>query len=108
MVCTSQGLVRISQALGYKIYRAKITYFLRFHKKHNTISKLAQWIYDIFIDEVAYAMESHSPEIEWFYDFDARTIVANMPFGDCQPEKNHRLLPIEPSDSREGFRMMVS
>ncbi len=51
-------------------------------------------------------MESHSPEIEWFYDFDARTIVANMPFGDCQPEKNHRLLPIEPSDSREGFRMM--
>ncbi len=62
--------------------------------------------YDIFIDEVACAMEDHSLEIEWFYDFDAQTIVANMPFGDCHPENNHRLLPIEPLDSREGFRMM--
>ncbi len=62
--------------------------------------------YEIFIDEVTFAMESHSPEIEWFYDFDAQAIVANMPFGDCHPEKNHRLLHIEPLDPREGFRIM--
>ena len=62
--------------------------------------------YEIFIDEVAYAMDCHSPEMEWFYDFDEQTTVVNMPYNGCRPDRNHQLLGIEPLDSREGFRIM--
>lgn len=62
--------------------------------------------YEKFIDVVSYAMDCHSPEIEWFYDFDAQDIVAYMPYMDLRPDSNHQLLRIEPLDSRTGFDIM--
>ena len=62
--------------------------------------------YEIFIDEVACAMDSHSPEMEWFYDFDEQETVPSMRFGDFHPNENHQLLRIEPLESWEGFRIM--
>ena len=62
--------------------------------------------YEISIDEIAYAMDSHSPEMEWYYDFDEQATVVNMPYNGCYPDRNHQLLRIEPLESWEGFRIM--
>ena len=62
--------------------------------------------YERFIDAVACAMDSHSPEMEWFYDFDEQDTVPYMPHMDCRPDCNHHLLRIEPLDSKTEFNIM--
>lgn len=45
--------------------------------------------YDRFIEAVSCAMDSHSPEVEWFYDFDEQDTVPYMPYRDHRPDSNH-------------------
>lgn len=62
--------------------------------------------YEMFIDEVSYAMEDHSYNIQWYYDFDEQDTVPVIEETDCYPEKGHRLLRIEPLESWESFNLM--
>lgn len=62
--------------------------------------------YEIFIDAVSYAMEDHSYEICWFYDFDEQDTVPVIEDNGCYPEDGHRVLKIEPLSSRILFRIM--
>lgn len=45
--------------------------------------------YDRFIEAVSCAMDSHSLEMEWFYDFDEQDTVPYMPYMDHRPDSNH-------------------
>ena len=62
--------------------------------------------FEMFIDAVSYAMEDHSYNIQWFYDFDEQDTVPLIEETGCNPEKGHRLLRIEPIDSRTSFCLM--
>lgn len=62
--------------------------------------------YEIFIDAVSYAMEDHSYEICWFYDFDEQDTVPVIEDNGCYPEDGHRVLRIDPLPSRVLFRIM--
>ena len=62
--------------------------------------------YEIFIDAVSYAMEDHSYEICWYYDFDEQDIVPVIEDNGCYPKDGHRVLRIEPLPSRVLFRIM--
>lgn len=62
--------------------------------------------YEIFIDAVSYAMEDHSYEICWYYDFDEQDTVPVIEDTGCYPEDGHRVLKIEPLSSRVLFRIM--
>ena len=62
--------------------------------------------YEMFIDAVSYAMEDHSYNIQWFYDFDKQETVPFIEEAECYPENGHRLLRIEQLESWESFRIM--
>ena len=62
--------------------------------------------YEIFIDAVSYAMEDHSYEICWYYDFDEQDIVPVIEDNGCYPKDGHRVLRIEPLPSRVLFCIM--
>ena len=62
--------------------------------------------YKIFIDAVSYAMEDHSYEICWYYDFDEQDIVPVIEDNGCYPKDGHRVLRIEPLPSRILFCIM--
>lgn len=62
--------------------------------------------YEIFIDAVSHAMEEHSYDICWYYDFDEQDTVPVIEDTGCYPEDGHRVLKIEPLSSRILFRIM--
>lgn len=62
--------------------------------------------YEIFIDAVSHAMEDHSFDIVWFYDFDEQDTVPVIEDTGCYPEDGHRVLRIEPLPSRVLFCVM--
>ena len=62
--------------------------------------------YEIVVDAIAYALEDHSYNICWFFDFDEQDTVPLIEETDCYPEDGHRLLRIEPMESWESFRIM--
>ena len=62
--------------------------------------------YEIFIDAVSHAMEDHSFDIVWFYDFDEQDTVPLIEDTGCYPEDGHRVLRIEPLPSRVLFCVM--
>lgn len=62
--------------------------------------------YEIFIDAVSYAMEDHSYNVIWYYDFDEQDTVPVIEDNGCYPEDGHRVLRIEPLPSRVLFRIM--
>lgn len=63
--------------------------------------------YKIFIDAVSYAMEDHSYNVIWYYDFDKQDTVPVIEDNGCYPKDGHRVLRIEPLPSRVLFRIMV-
>lgn len=62
--------------------------------------------YEIFIDAVSYAMEDHSYNVIWYYDFDKQDTVPVIKDNGCYPKEGHRVLRIEPLPSRVLFRIM--
>ena len=62
--------------------------------------------YEIFIDAVSYAMEDHSYNVIWYYDFDEQDTVSLIEDNGCYPEDGHRVLRIEPLPSRILFCIM--
>lgn len=62
--------------------------------------------YEKFIDAVSHAMEDHSYDIVWFYDFDEQDTVPFIEDTGCYPEDGHRVLRIEPLPSRVLFCIM--
>lgn len=62
--------------------------------------------YEIFIDAVSYAMEDHSYNVIWYYDFDEQDTVPIIEDTECYPEDGHRVLRIEPLPSRVLFCIM--
>lgn len=62
--------------------------------------------YEIFIDAVSYAMEDHSYNVIWYYDFDEQDTVPVIEDNGCYPKDGHRVLRIEPLPSRVSFRIM--
>ena len=62
--------------------------------------------YEIFIDAVSHAMEDHSFDIVWFYDFDEQDTVSLIEDNGCYPKDGHRVLRIEPLPSRILFCIM--
>lgn len=62
--------------------------------------------YEKFIDAVSHAMEDHSFDIVWFYDFDEQDTVPLIEDTGCYPEDGHRVLRIEPLPSRVLFCVM--
>lgn len=62
--------------------------------------------YEKFIDAVSHAMEDHSFDIVWFYDFDEQDTVPFIEDTGCYPEDGHRVLRIEPLPSRVLFCVM--
>lgn len=62
--------------------------------------------YEIFIDAVSYAMEDHSYNVIWYYDFDEQDTVPVIEDNGCYPKDGHRVLRIEPLPSRVLFRIM--
>lgn len=62
--------------------------------------------YEIVIDAIAYALEDHSYNTQWYSDFDEQDTVPLIEETDCYPEEGHRLLRIEPMESWESFGMM--
>ena len=62
--------------------------------------------YEKFIDAVSHAMEDHSFDIVWFYDFDEQDTVSLIEDNGCYPKDGHRVLRIEPLPSRVLFCVM--
>ena len=62
--------------------------------------------YEIFIDAVSYAMEDHSYNVIWYYDFDEQDTVPVIEDNGCYPKDGHRVLRIEPLPSRVLFCVM--
>ena len=62
--------------------------------------------YEIFIDAVSYAMEDHSYNVIWYYDFDEQDTVTVIEDTGCYPKDGHRVLRIEPLPSRILFCIM--
>ena len=62
--------------------------------------------YEIFIDAVSYAMEDHSYNVIWYYDFDEQDTVSLIEDNGCYPKDGHRVLRIEPLPSRILFCIM--
>lgn len=62
--------------------------------------------YEKFIDAVSHAMEDHSFDIVWFYDFDEQDTVPVIEDTGCYPKDGHRVLRIEPLPSRVLFCVM--
>lgn len=62
--------------------------------------------YEIFIDAVSYAMEDHSYNVIWYYDFDEQDTVPVIEDNGCYPKDGHRVLRIEPLPSRVLFCIM--
>ena len=62
--------------------------------------------YEVFIDAVSYAMEDHSYDIIWYYDFDEQDTVPVIEDNGCYPKDGHRVLRIEPLPSRVLFCVM--
>ena len=62
--------------------------------------------YEIFIDAVSYAMEDHSYNVIWYYDFDKQDTVPVIEDNGCYPKDGHRVLRIEPLPSRVLFCVM--
>ena len=62
--------------------------------------------YEKFIDAVSHAMEDHSFDIVWFYDFDEQDTVSLIEDNGCYPKDGHRVLRIEPLPSRILFCIM--
>ncbi len=62
--------------------------------------------YEIFIGEIACALEDHSYGTQWYFDFDEQTTVPAIEEVDCYPENGHKVLHIEPMSSRESFQIM--
>ena len=62
--------------------------------------------YEIFIDAVSYAMEDHSYNVIWYYDFDKQDTVPVIEDNGCYPKEGHRVLRIEPLPSRVLFPIM--
>lgn len=62
--------------------------------------------YESIIEAVACAMEDHSYNSRWYFDFDEQDTVPLIEESECYPEEGHRLLYIEPMESRESFKLM--
>ena len=62
--------------------------------------------YDYFISAVAYAMNDHSYNTKWYYDFDTQDTEADIEDMELHPDPTHRLVSIDPLGSREGFMHM--
>lgn len=62
--------------------------------------------YEIFIDAVSYAMEDHSYNVIWYYDFDKQDTAPVIEDNGCYPKDGHRVLRIEPLPSRVLFCIM--
>ena len=62
--------------------------------------------YETIIEAIACAMEDHSQNSRWYFDFDEQDIVPLTEEYECYPEEGHRLLYIEPMESWESFKLM--
>ena len=62
--------------------------------------------YEMAVDAIAYALEDHSYNFSWYFDFDEQDTVSLIEETGCCPEEGHRLLRIEPMESWESFRIM--
>ena len=62
--------------------------------------------YENIIEAIACAMEVHSYNSRWYFDFDEQDIVPLIEESECYPEEGHHLLYIEPMKSRESFKLM--
>ncbi|MEE1089237.1 MAG: UPF0158 family protein, partial [Bacteroidaceae bacterium] len=62
--------------------------------------------YESIIEAVACAMEDHSYNSSWYFDFDEQDTVPLIEESECYPKEGHRLLYIEPMESRESFKLM--
>lgn len=62
--------------------------------------------YEIMIDEIASALEDHSYNIEWYFDFDEQRAIPLIEDCDSYPEEGHKVIRIEPMSSRIGYQIM--